>query len=360
MAGAGAKQDEFMKPAAMKLLLNNADRKPLPCCIGEGDEPIMMVEKIGKPKKLLSDMLADAQKRKTPIDRSTARFGMATLDPADTSTIKVMVNKPVKPSIQVSLRKMVKTIGFKEIIFLVDDALENDTDEEGAGTATPTAARPPPPPPPQRDARMLTAELAKLIGQMKTLTGVDPGYLARLNGLAAATGAAIKAPDLAQAEVNLKSMEELLASPVPAPPSMPGTAGPSTVASVESCGKARDAWLMTRKRLEDGIAGLRKVILETYPDGTLNTQLETAFEDRVGPVLQTMDDRLAEKLDEAAKTQDASARGQLMAEAQALMKEYMDYVGKTGIVADLDKNPFVPLAIQETVTKTLGALSKMH
>jgi hypothetical protein len=358
MAGpaAGAKQDEFMKPAAMKLLLNNADSKPIPCAIGEGAEPIMMFEKIGKPKKLLATMLADAHKRKTPIPNDTARYGMATLDPADTSVIQVRVNKSVKPSMQMALRKTVKGIGFSEIVFIVDDKLEaadGDAEEKEGGEAQ-TAEIPVEPP---RDAKTLTAELVRLVGQMKALSGVDPGYLQRLNGLAAAAGGAIKAPDLAQAEEHLKALGELLAQ---TPPPLPGTIGPGAAPAAETCAKSRDIWLATRKRVEDGISALRSAILDTYKDAGMSAQLEKAFDDRVGPVREALGDRLGTTLDQAAKTQDAAARGRLMADAQAIMKDYIAYVGSAPIVADLDNNPFISPAIQPTVTKTLEALSKVH
>jgi hypothetical protein len=370
MAG-GATQDELMKPAALKLLLNTADRKALPCAIGEGDEPIMMVEKIGKPKKVLSQMLDEAKKMKKPMERGTARFGMATLDPNNTSTIQVKVNKPVKPSLQVGLRKMVKKIGFTEIIFLVDDALEEEPEDDVEGTAPAgtapqgdapgaTAATTAPQTEPPRDIKALTAELTTLINKMKALGAVDPAYLHTANGFAAAAAGAIKAPDLALAETNLTSLREHLEKDPPAAPQSGTTAPNGAAPSAEACGKSRDAWKLQRGRLQGSITTLRTSIMDTYKDSNITAQLDAAFSKAVDPVLKALDDRLEVKLDEAAKAADTTARSRLMAEARAIMKEYTDYVESAQIVAELDTNPFVNTEIHERVTKTLEALSKVH
>jgi len=44
-------------------------------------------------------------------------------------------------------------------------------------------------------------------------------------------------------------------------------------------------------------------------------------------------------------------------QARAIMQRYEAYVANEPLIAKLDTNPFVPVAIQKTLTATLTALS---
>jgi hypothetical protein len=48
----------------------------------------------------------------------------------------------------------------------------------------------------------------------------------------------------------------------------------------------------------------------------------------------------------------------LVSEARSLIDGYSKHVASDETIAALDKNPFVPLSIQKTMTATLAALSK--
>ena len=66
---------------------------------------------------------------------------------------------------------------------------------------------------------------------------------------------------------------------------------------------------------------------------------------------------LADKLDAASNAADAQQRSELVEEARQIIERHRDYLAASPIIADLDANPFVPLAIQKTVATTLAALS---
>jgi hypothetical protein len=74
-------------------------------------------------------------------------------------------------------------------------------------------------------------------------------------------------------------------------------------------------------------------------------------------VLGTLDERLADALDEAVNAADAAVRAKHVADARAIMGQYAQYLGSQ-IVTDLDTNPFMPIAIKATIGGTLSALSK--
>ncbi len=78
-------------------------------------------------------------------------------------------------------------------------------------------------------------------------------------------------------------------------------------------------------------------------------------------MLATLDESLADKLDEATNATDPAARARLVEEAKAIIGRYEAYLSGEPLIADLDANPFAPLAIQQTVSATLAALAKaMH
>jgi len=54
---------------------------------------------------------------------------------------------------------------------------------------------------------------------------------------------------------------------------------------------------------------------------------------------------------------DAAKRTALIDEAKALIKRYRDFVTTEPLFTDLDNNPFVPLTIRDTVSKTLDAIA---
>jgi hypothetical protein len=83
-----------------------------------------------------------------------------------------------------------------------------------------------------------------------------------------------------------------------------------------------------------------------------------AFRTRVDTVLSTLDEGLAHRLDAVNSATDSGLRGKLVQEAHALIGQYSKHIASDPTIAALDKNPFVSLSIQKTMTDTLSALSK--
>ncbi len=113
--------------------------------------------------------------------------------------------------------------------------------------------------------------------------------------------------------------------------------------------------MATRNKVQSDVETLRKAILSTYSDRA--TELDGQFQARVAPLLGTLDELLADKLDAASNAADAQQRSELVEEARQIIERHRDYLAASPIIADLDANPFVPLAIQKTVATTLAALS---
>ena len=75
-------------------------------------------------------------------------------------------------------------------------------------------------------------------------------------------------------------------------------------------------------------------------------------------MMEKFDESLSEKLDEVSKTTDAGAHAKLVDEARKIIDGYEQMLGSEPLIAKLDDNPFVPLAIEKTLTASLAALSK--
>jgi hypothetical protein len=59
-----------------------------------------------------------------------------------------------------------------------------------------------------------------------------------------------------------------------------------------------------------------------------------------------------------AKAADPAQHAKLVGEARQIMQRYQSFVASDPTLTELDANPFVPLAIQKTLTTTLSVLSK--
>jgi hypothetical protein len=123
-------------------------------------------------------------------------------------------------------------------------------------------------------------------------------------------------------------------------------------------GKARLAWVGVRKKLETDLDTLRKHLLEFYKDAGIAGDLDKRYSERVAPVLAHLDEDLADTLDAAVNATDPAKRAKLVEDAGKTIKRYQDFIASEAIFGELDANPFVPLAITQTVTATLATLAK--
>ena len=218
----------------------------------------------------------------------------------------------------------------------------------------------PPPPPPEAQAKpdpsALTAELTALVRRIPEVVAADPPRKETLATLARQAQVNLKTGNLTYAAADIESLRRAME----AGPTVSGTAptsgaSPSATPGQPFYDKARVAWVATRNKVQSDVETLRKAILSTYSDRA--TELDGQFQARVAPLLGTLDELLADKLDAASNAADAQQRSELVEEARQIIERHRDYLAASPIIADLDANPFVPLAIQKTVATTLAALS---
>lgn len=250
--------------------------------------------------------------------------------------------------------KKFKPLPFKKLALVVDgkeeledlEAPDTDVDDDDLDTTVDTQQD-------ARDATALTRELAELVRRVQGVT--DPALKGDLGRMATQANALLRSNNLPEARQRIDEMRVALdRAPGNTQPGNGAGGGASTV----TYAKSRLAWLAARKKVESDIDKLRSEIVATYKNDGIADQLESSFRSRVAPVLATLDESLADKLDEVANATDPTVRAGLVTEAKAIMQRYQSYLSSESLIADLDDNPFAPLTIQQTISATLSALEK--
>jgi hypothetical protein len=193
--------------------------------------------------------------------------------------------------------------------------------------------------------------LGELIPKIGAAAGSDDALKAKLMKLAGDANISLKGGALADAAKQIAELKAALEGP-----KQPGPIGGSATGAV-AYAKSRLAWIAARKKMESEVEKLRAEILTYYKDADMEGALADAYSKRVGPMLEALDEELADKLDEATNATDPDARAKLVTEAKAAIARYQSFLSQDKSIAALDQNPFVPLAIQQTMTVTLAALS---
>lgn len=135
-------------------------------------------------------------------------------------------------------------------------------------------------------------------------------------------------------------------------------AAPANPALLKACAKAGDIWLATCRKVEGDIGKLQTTFEAAFKDHAKAGDIHSAFGDRVTKVIDQFDDELAHTLKAIAAGGDPAQHDKLVAQARDTIKRYLAFVAGDPTIAELDKNPFVPLSLQATLTGSLSALSK--
>ncbi len=120
----------------------------------------------------------------------------------------------------------------------------------------------------------------------------------------------------------------------------------------------RAGWVGARQKIDTDIEKLHAAMSAVYQGRGVAGDLEKAFRTQTGRVLNSLDASLADKLAELANAGNSSQHATLIAEARQIAQRYTAYVANEPMIAALDANPFVSIAIQDTITSSLSELTK--
>ena len=280
-------------------------------------------------------------------------FGTAVPDEQQALTLRLNLEGRQLPGLKKKGERMLKKFKpqpFQKIILMfegkeVEDLADpDDTDVDETDDAQGTA--------PGYDAAALKRELAGLIGRVQALT--NPALKGDLARLASQANAGLNGNNPGAAAAAIEKLRQALE----APQNGQGPSNGGQAASTDTYTNARDAWLLTRTRVDNEIGKLRNQIVATYKEDGIANELEGLYNAKVAPVLTSLDVALATKLDAVTKEADPARRTRLVTEARDIIERYQSYVASDPTIPMLDNNPFVPLSIQHTVSLTLAALAK--
>ena len=127
-------------------------------------------------------------------------------------------------------------------------------------------------------------------------------------------------------------------------------------ASLVALQQVRLAWDQTRKQIQVDLKTLEGSILAACEEDE-----EVESEDVDVAVLQTvldgLDNRLIDKLDEALNAADPAQRAKLNQEAKGIAAEYSAFINGNALMADIDDSGFTPVAIRKSAVGALTLLS---
>ncbi|HEY0265437.1 MAG TPA: hypothetical protein VGC16_01715 [Rhizomicrobium sp.] len=413
-----ATAEDIMSPADMKMVLASAKRgNPASCAIAltKDKDGVILLDRKKKPKQLSAMLKKEAASAGLVLDMPSIRFGRAVIPEDDSAQVNFVVNKDASGAMRPKLLVLLKKAGYQKLEIGIDSALEQESEEEEseAPPEAPQAARAPAAEPaaepaqaaapaaePESDAASVTAadasadtaesedaapaaenpiaalvkRMADLIKQIPVALSQAPDQKEGLLKLAGVAAAAVKQPsdpDAATHAVDalenaIKSASQA-AAPAAAPAAASATAAAPAAEAAASNGKPAAAatisksslaWGATRKAVEGQINALHSKMTEAYKDHGFGADLDKFFKSKVDPVLEKLDSRLSEILDEAGKATEAAQQKELMTEAQKVISSYEGYLAGEPLIKQLDKNPFAELKIEETLTKTLATLNK--
>jgi hypothetical protein len=368
--------DTGMDKGEMKKLLMKSKKEPVNFSFGMGSDAsfaLLMLDRIKAPKAVEKEL------EKKFSDAKNTRFGSAEVDTEeDAKKVKFIVNKPISGF----GRKLVKTLkgtGFTKVQILLEDgtSVEDYSEEEESETQEAqsddrTQAQidagvppPPPPPPPQQQAPQLNADqlMQLLTAQVRLIPDVvkiTPALKDMLTKLAASGQVNIKTNNLTYAKVAIDQLTRAIADAPKQPPQQQQQQqqGTTPEGAKGTYTKSGQAWLATRKKIEEDIEKLRAEIVATYEAQGIGAKLDAAYRARVQPVLDALDTSLADTLAAATKAADPKEQTTLVADAKAILQRYQQFVASDATIGDLDANPFVPLQLAKFVGGTLDTLSK--
>jgi len=360
----------------LKKTLRRMKQTPMNFAIGLGKRPDehRLVCHRSKPAKSLSAMI----KSETKLTRMA--WGFAGAHGEKPTTLTLALESPLAPGLKKKLEKqfkLLKPLAFDKVMLMVDgeeaedivdpdEIADDDADanqnegaqaqgtEQGAESVSGDIPPPPPPsaPPPQQDqSAAFAARLKDLLAKLPQAMAANAteGNAAKLK--ASEAGAYVRKKDFASADPLLSEAEAIIAR-LSTPAAAPRAATGSKVVFTQS----RLAWGAARTKVQAELQKLEKEILESYRDRAEVFDAVTNSVRKLDTILANFDESLSDKLDEALNAADAETHAKLHDEARVIIGRYRRFLDSDPLVQEVDDNPFVPVAVQSTLEKTLSLL----
>lgn len=340
----------WMEPKRLQQQLNLCKKDP------ERTVQFAFVDKTDKtlgvlvlsPKQTGRSMFAKLQKE-TGV--KTGAYGSAWMDGTQ---LMLQLDKPLSGLVK-KLRDPVKACGFRvsKIVLWNADGTVFEEDAEEANDAGATDDTPPTAPPGVDErtdapdqAALFNARLKALLPRLQT---APPAVAGEVKLQLSEAGVFARKKDFGQALALLDQAEARLGPVAPAPKV---ASAPSVVFT-----QSRLAWDKTRKLVQAELRKLELAVLEQSRDEP-DFDAIAANTQALYQVLEVLDERLIDKLDEALNATLEADRRARQDEAREIVDEYMDYIRADEFLQAIDDNDFVDVAIVSSLTACLSTVGK--
>ncbi|MBI4696820.1 MAG: hypothetical protein HY749_22675 [Gammaproteobacteria bacterium] len=355
--GAFGKLDVY--GAYLRKMLKRLRAKPMNFAVGIGRKPEdhRFVFHRSKPAKALSALI----RQETDLKRVT--WGIAGADPDRPMLLVLALEGPQAPGLKKKGEKhmkLLKPLPFARIMLMVEgeeaedivdpddpddasDEIEEEEDESAEAKEDAVAEVK------AEQGPAFAARLKELLPKIQRLAGANPEEAQNAKLKASEAGVFARKQDFASANRLLDELQALLGAgkEAPAPTSPTG----SKVVFTQS----RLAWVAARNKVHAELQKLEASILEVYRDDDVFGEVRSGVR-RLDGILEALDEELIDKLDEALNAVDAAAHARSIGEARAIIQRYRRFLETDPLVKAVDTNPFVAVAVESTMNKTLAVL----
>lgn len=286
------------------------------------------------------------------LDVKTGAFGSAWVDGTE---LMLQLDKPLAGLVK-KMRTPIKASGFKASKIILWNA--DGTVFESEATAEDAPA--------ESAAAEFAARLTSLVPRVAAAAASKEGQAAKL--LASEAGVFARKADFAAAHANLDKIERLLtsggehkANPAGAPAGdTNGSEAPKgeRVSPQVAFTQTRLAWDRTRKFVQEELRRLERAIIDAFEDDAVGPAIAAGTR-KLYRILDTLDERLIDKLDDALNASDLEQRASLHRDARAVVSQYLEFLEKDALMADIDDNGFIETSIRSTVEQRLRAIDQV-
>lgn len=280
---------------------------------------------------------------------------------------KMVFDVPKEPPS--TLAKQIKTVIHRDagLTMNVEMRVATDLEEEEGETAHEETPPPqtsvpsaPPPPLPHKgdDAAHFAARLKALMPVLQKAEATGHSAVKLAHARVNDANAAFKHEDHRQANALLGEAEALIKQALQ---TGLGTQPPSGTSNVVYT-QTRLAWDQTRKKIQADLQNLEKSILAVCLDAELDEKeldFSTLAADTKSlyTILDKLDERLIDKLDDALNAATPEKRSKHQAQAAKIVKEYLAFVEGDELMQAIDNNGFAPIAVRKTAQSALQLLA---
>lgn len=296
----------------------------------------------------------------------TGAFGLTWVDG---TTMYLRMDKPMGGLVK-RIRAPLKAVGFKVAKVILagedgsvieedaedDQAIEQETEDTTAPTTSSTNTSTAPAANKQAAIDRLRALQPRIVAALKN----PQADATKLRAVLAFVQEKVQGGDFTAAIKGMEQLDKLLAAaggstqPEGSKPDTPPA--PSKAPTVVFT-QIRLAWDQTRKDMQSKLQTLEKALLAACANEPDFNEIAANTRVLYG-VLDHLDERLIDKLDEALNAGSEPERKALHLQAREIVSEYLDYVAADELLRDLDDNGFVEIGLIDTLNKRLQTMDK--